>query len=233
MKETLVSDITKAKNSNKNDSTESSGVLLNFFVKYGKLLIIFSILLLITVVSVVIFNEIQRNRINQATALIEELEETYIDFLTSVEENPTAVPVAQLVEKVINQFPNSYFHQRALLIHGLLKENQELHSDAAERFFAISQISVDSHLVEIGLIRAYQNFEAAGNFDQAINSLQELLQIRPQGIQVPRSLFNIARLYEAQNNTVRALEFYHRLTIEFPTSSWTNLAQARILFLQR
>ena len=231
MKETLVSDIAKAKKTIKKDSTESSGVLFNFFVKYGKLLIIFSILLLITVVSVVVFFEVQRNRINRATTLIEELEESYIDFLTS--EDGLTEPVTILVDRVVNQFPNTYFHQRALLISGLLKENQELFFEAAERFFSISQVQLDSHLVEIGLVRAYQNFEAAGDLESAIGALQELLNLRPQGIQVPRSLFNIARLYESQANTERALEFYQRLAIEFPASSWTNLAQARILFLQR
>lgn len=228
-----MSDTPKTQNSNKRESIESSGFLLDFFVKYGKVLIVFSIFLLISVVSVVVYNEVQRSRINQATILIESLEEAYIEFLTSEDAEASDDAVIEMAQRVISQFPNTYFHQRALLIQGLQFENQENFIEAAETFLGISDILVESHLVEIGLIRAYQNFEAAGNLTRAIESLELLIDLRPQGIQVPRSIFNIARLLEARNDSTQALEYYQRLNIEFPTSSWTNLAQARILFLQR
>jgi len=228
-----VSDSTQMNKAKNQNLPDDSGVLTRFFLRYGKVLIVFSLVLLATVIGVVIFNEIQKNRISQGTILVETLEEDYIDFLMSEKETEDPDPILGTIDKISRQFPNTFFHQRALLIQGLLFEGKEDFEEAARSFFEISRIPIDSHLVEVGLIRGYQNYEAAGNLEMAISTLEELIRLRPDGIQAPRSMFNLGRLYEELAQNELALDQYQRLLIKFPSSSWTNLAQARIIFLER
>ena len=223
--------VQKGKADSKKKTEDQDNFIKAFFSKYGKVLMVFAIAVLVLVVVVVVVTEVNKSRLESSTLAAEQLEELYFSYLTSEEESD-AQPVIQLAQSIIDRYGNTIAAQRAYFFLGLVAENKENHDDAARYFHNLASIRVSSHLVEVALIRAFQNAEIAGNLSYAEELLQQLVTSYPNGIQTPRALYNLGRLAELQMNTPKALEFYTTLTLEFPLSNWTSLAKGRIISLE-
>ncbi|NCN04139.1 MAG: tetratricopeptide repeat protein [Spirochaetales bacterium] len=203
-----------------------------FFTRFGKVFIGFSVLVLIIVSGVVVYNEVQNSRKAAATELVESMEAAYQDYLSDANSTKSASTLEELAAKAIADFPQEYPAQRGQFLLAMRAEAQEDFITASELFESSALIGASSHLIEVAYIRSYQTAESAGELPRAVAMLQALLNAAPLGIQAPRAIFNLGRLYELIGNTESALDTFRRLTLEFPGSSWTSLSEARILQLE-
>ena len=215
----------------KTASSESG--LKGFMIRYSRLIIVLAAVLLAAIITTIVVVEVNRSKNLEGLSAVEELEQSFYSYLTGADEAVDAEGLKSQAAQLIERYPRSFPAQRAHLLLGLLAEESSDLASAATHMEAVAEIPVDSHLVEVALLRAYAYREEAGELAQAKANLSRLLELGPDSVQAPRALFNLGRLAEVEGNSTEALEYYNRLSIEYPASSWTNLGKDRIILLNR
>lgn len=218
----------------KYSSLESSGERLKEFItRNARLIILIAILLLVGIVVAIVVVETTRARTVAGLEAIETLEESIFQYMLGYDEAASLENLETEVLDVVNRFPKEFAGQRAYLLLATLYDEIDDHQKASDYFEKAADVPVQSHLVDTALMRAALSAERAGDDARATALIQKLLEKVPQGTQAPRALFNLGRLEEARGNIQGAKEYYERLEIEFPASSWTKLGKDRIILLDR
>ena len=103
---------------------------------------------------------------------------------------------------------------------------------SAETFLKTVDANEKSYLAPVSRINAAVALEEAGKYEDAIEIYAQVIEkdgdVSPE---IPRVLFSLGRLNETHGTEGSDLEYYNRLVDEYPSSSWTNLAQDRIIYL--
>lgn len=200
--------------------------------------IVFLVILIILAVGLVGFvvgTEIMRGRINESTRLAEDLQESYQEWQIAEDEAEKTELAGEIIASanaIVSTYPRLYASQRALFVKGQFQFERELYVEAAETYLDLADRFPDSHLASVSLFNAAVAFEEAGEPARAAEAYERI--VTEQGSrapETPHALISLGRLAESESRYTRAADFYGQLEEEYPASSWTNLARARIISL--
>ncbi len=193
------------------------------------------IALVVLIITWAIFIAIRSNRIESSTVLVE-IAQDKLDAWVDAEDDENKTAIANDLQKalltVIDTYPRLYAAQRAYQIQGSLFFRTNQWDLAAQSFLDLADAFPKSYLAPISIVNAAVSYEEAEKFGLALETyrrvLDEFASVSPE---IPRVLFSLGRLSESVGTKQQALEYYTRLADEYASSSWTNLARDRIIYL--
>ncbi len=193
--------------------------------------------LAIVIITWAVLAEVRGNRTETSTLLAEKAEEQFQAWIDE-EDDDSAVKLAEDLitglDRILEDYPKLYGSQRALFIKGNFYFQDEKWDLASEAFLELADSFSGSYLAPVSIINAAVAYEEAENYQEAISTYKTIIDnyedVSPE---VPRVLFAIGRLTEMMNGAKdEARGYYSRLVENYPSSSWTNLARDRIIYLQ-
>ena len=234
--------------SSHSQSGGTGGAVAAFLSRYRVAVIAVLGTILAAVILAVVVTTVGASRNDRALASAEELQDQYatwradLSFADSGEGVPSeqdedlAASVAALQEAtqaVLDDFPNHYAAQRALMIRGQVAMDDRRPDDAIEPFQELADRFRQSYLADVALANVAVAQEQSGDTAAALAAWQSLADAEAiQNPLLPRALFNVGRLSEAASDFQAASLAYNRLLDEFPDSQWTALGRNRLLRLQ-
>lgn len=208
----------------------------SFFNRNRKILIAAIIIVLLGTIGALIVSPILDEREDQAWRLAEKIERAYDDYKAGINETETAELLEDLnllLNEGIIDYKGTYASQRAYLVKAQLNIENEEWVSAAENFMVVADEYSNSYIAATSLFSAASLYEESGDNDSAISALQTLVSdykaISPD---IAHAYFNLGRLFEAINETEKALEMYETITVDYSDSDWKNLAKTRIITLK-
>jgi tetratricopeptide (TPR) repeat protein len=127
---------------------------------------------------------------------------------------------------------SGYAALRAWAILGNVYQAREEWALAEEAWSSAAAVKPASYLTPVSLFNAASAAEEQGNLVRAVELLHtidaEYADIFPG---IARSNFSLGRLYEKQRDTDAALSAYRNVVENWPSSSWANFANSRIIEL--
>lgn len=207
-------------------------IISTFLHRHRRTLIIMVAAVVIIVVGLFVYLEVQSSREQSARLAAEAVQELYDEWQDASDADRAALAdrLNERVDAVVQEYPRFYAAQRALMVRGDLRWEQEQWSSAADDFARAANGFGDSYLTPIALFNAAAAAEEAGDIDRARQHLQQLVDQHATA-EVPRALFTLGRLAEADSDPDQALNYYNRLVQNHAGSNWTNLARNRIIAL--
>jgi len=203
--------------------------MIRFIEKHGKIILVILIVVVIAVISSVAIAEIQTRNKDRALAELEEFESRIEEEEIALEE------FIEEADAIASMSRNAYIRdQLAFLTARAYWENGE-YEEAAERYLSLAQKDPLTHLGQISYFNAAIAYEEHGDSARAISILEEALteyEFIPNPI-VPRMLLNLGRLYEIENNSARAVEYYNQLIQNHGGNELINLAYNRLIIIER
>jgi tetratricopeptide (TPR) repeat protein len=191
--------------------------------------------LVVLIITWAIVIEVRSNRTESATVLAERAQERLDEWIDEEDEEKKAIIAEELqgtLLSIIDTYPRLYATQRAYHIQGSFLFRSEQWEVAANSFLALAEQFPKSYLAPISIVNAAVSYEEAEQYVRALETyrriIDEFAEVSPE---IPRVLFSLGRLSETVGTTQQALEYYTRLVDEYSTSSWTNLARDRIIYL--
>ncbi len=234
--------------SSQKHSADTGGVVAAFLSRYRVVVIGVLGLILAGVILAVVLTTVGDARNNRALAAAEDLQDQYATWradlsfadagtgIPSEQDDDLATSLATLEEAtqaVLDDFPNHYAAQRALMIRGQVAMDDRRPADAVPPFEELADRFPESYLADAALANMAVAQEQSGDSSAALAAWQRLSDSDPlQNPLVPRALFNVGRLNEGAGDFQAASVAYNRLLDEFPDSQWTVLARNRLLRLQ-
>jgi tetratricopeptide (TPR) repeat protein len=191
----------------------------------------------IVVITWAIVAKVTGDRIETSTILVEKAEELFNNYIDEEDEETASKTAEDLIislDRILEDYPKLYAAQRALHIKGSFHFRSENWDLAAETFLDLADRFSDSYLAPIAGINAAVSYEEAENYQEAISAytmvIDDFIDVSPE---IPRVFFALGRLTESTgNDKEKALEYYNQLVENYPSSSWTNLARDRIIYLK-
>jgi tetratricopeptide (TPR) repeat protein len=191
--------------------------------------------LVVLIITWAIVIEVRSNRTESATVLAEHAQERLDEWIDEEDEEKKAIIAEELqgtLLSIIDTYPRLYATQRAYHIQGSFLFRSEQWEVAANSFLDLAEKFPKSYLAPISIVNAAVSYEEAEQDVRALETyrriIDEFAEVSPE---IPRVLFSLGRLSETVGTTQQALEYYTRLVDEYSTSSWTNLARDRIIYL--
>lgn len=203
--------------------------------RYRKVVMIGGISLIVIVVGIVVFFQVQERRLQESIVMVEDAQDLIEEWEQSEEEERSELEseFLTLLDDVIDGYSNLYPAQRALFLRGQFYMETEQWNEAVEDYRVLSDSFSDSHLALIALSNKATAQEELGDHDQALETYEELSEKREtRNPMRARALFSIGRLLEQTGETSEAVESYEDLVSEYPDSEWTKLARNRILVIE-
>jgi len=209
--------------------------LINFLYRNRFILLGLLIMVIVFIVGSAVFFELRKGRIEKSTRMVEMLEEDYRVWEAKEEgedKNKLEENLTTSLKRIIEKYPRLYAAQRAYILLANISFNKEEWDKAAEYFITLSESFPESYLAPVGLANAAISYEAKGEIDNAVETLQILANTYSDTFpEMPHIYFNLGRLYEEIKDYSRAAESYKKLIDNYSNSNWTKLAKDRIIFL--
>ena len=207
-------------------------------------------IILITVFSVIIAGlialsvivSINRSNAEKAAGRTEQLQETYSEWLQMSDEDEEGTgKKAELKETILtdaqdiaDSFPKTFAAQRSIFIAAELNSIEEEWEESAEGYARLAEGYPESYLAPLALAAASAAYENAGIPEKALESARGIVDdYGDTSLEAPHAWFTVGRLLEQSGDSNGALEAYRELVGNFPESSWTKLAQDRIIVLEK
>lgn len=210
--------------------------LSNFLQKNRIIFIIIIIALIVGIIAFTVVRESINNRVEKSTALAEEAQELYNQWVTEVDDSQKQVyreDCFELTDRIIEKYPKFYAAQRALFIRGNIYFDEENWQESSAAFESLYRDFPDSYLAPIALNNASVAYENEGKTEEAVDTLVKLTEAYKDSFpDVARIYFTKGRLYEELGDTEKATGEYEILVDDFPNSNWTKLARNRIIALE-
>lgn len=203
--------------------------------KHRRAIAVTGITLVVALIGLVSYFEIQERRLEESLVLVEEAEEQFREWrnLEGDEREDMESDLRSTLSEVIDGYPRLYSAQRALFIRGNLRLEQEQWEQAIEDFRRVGEDFAESHLALISLSNIAAAYEELGEMEQALTTYEELSTKREERNPLrARALFSIGRIQEQMGEPDEARSSYEELVSEYSDSEWTNLALNRILVLE-
>ncbi len=204
----------------------------NFLEKYRKVFIIAISIIAILIVGLIVFIEIRNHRSNKSAALIENVQEDYDTWVTMEDEEGKAElgkDMLSSLDSIINEYPNLYAGQRALFLRGSYYFQTDSWEEAEEDFMNLYDRFPKSYLAAISLFNAAAAAENRGDPTAAAERYRIIPDRYSDNALSPYALFSFGRINETDDDYAFAVETYNELIDSYPGSSWTKLAQDRII----
>lgn len=217
------------------EKAATSDKIANFISKNKYILWgVLGILIVCTIIFAIVDKKITDTSIaySEKTA---EIEQDFQDWAAASEDDKLNMEIALLAEidEVVSTGNTNILVEKALYIRGQFYNQKEDWENAYADFSKIVEISPDSYLASVSLYNAATAKENSGDLETALSILATLsITYATTSPIIPETLFNIGRINEVLNNNKAALESYNELAESYSSSSWTNLAKTRIIFLK-
>jgi len=191
-------------------------------------------------IALAIILTVRQNRAEKGAAIAEDIQEYYSEWsgLTDEEEErkeESEQLILDMTEELVESYDGTFAAQRGLLVSGELLFRQESWEEAAQYFTALATGYPESYLAPVALASASSAYENADMTDEALQSAEAIINTYADtgaSVEAPRAFFTVGRLREKKGDLQGALEAYRELVGKFPESSWTKLAQDRIIVLE-
>lgn len=223
----------KAATSETKTSRNPAEIAMNLVDRFKYILLGAVAVLLLLIVAGFAYQSIQQNRINAASRLVEQLEQSYFDWLQAGEENrDSAFEVFHnYYSEAIESFSRSYAADLSVFLYAQIRYNQENYLEAAE-LFSQAASRVNSHLAPVAAMNSAAAFEQINQTDDAIEMYNHVVQsFGSDAAESARAMFSLGRLHE-NSDLQTALMWYERINEDFPRSEWNQLANNRIIALR-
>ena len=203
------------------------------------LITVFSVIIagLITLAVVV---SIHRSNAEKAAGRTEQLQETYSEWfqISEEEEGEKKEEVKESIlteaQDIAESFPKTFAAQRSLFIAAELNSIEEDWEPSAEGYSRLAEEYPESYLAPLALAAASAAYENAGMPEKALEAARNIVDdYGDTSLEAPHAWFTVGRLLEQSGDITGALEAYRELVGNFPESSWTKLAQDRIIVLEK
>lgn len=217
--------------------TRIADAVSTFLSRFWKTIVFTFAAIVVVIIGVFVYFQIQSNRANEAAQMAEELQQDYEAWQDAEEGEREELeePLQSAIDELVGSYPRTYAAARALAIRGDIHWEQDEWAEAAEAYLRIASDFRENHLAPVALFNAAAAEESAGNTETALGHIDTLVE-RYAGSEptpeIARALFTQGRLNEELENHEVAADAYNRLVDEHPQSSWTNLARNRIIALK-
>jgi TolA-binding protein len=202
----------------------------------------FRILLLVIVIAAaaflvgyLVYNELQKNRLYDSTAQVENIQSLRDQWETEADTAKKAALEKDLkdkLDKLIAAYPRQYGGQRGLFIRADLNYVNKAWDAALADYQAIASRFPQSYLAPLSLFNAGACFEEKGDVDSALGMYTRIVESYKSSTVTPRAIFNAGRLQEAKSAWEDARKSYESLESAFSSSVWAKLAKNRIVQLK-
>jgi len=207
--------------------------LSNFLIQNRILLLSLLVIFAVGLIGVMVYSEWKSAQINTSTEKVEDIEALFSKWQNAKKEEKTskADEILNQTEKLISKYPNLYAAQRSLFIRGELYYAQENWEKAAKEYGKLHSRFKSSYLGKVGLFNSAISFERSGNDEKALEQFISYQDVYTESPLTGRAIFSVGRLYEKIGEKDNALEYYNKLVDNYSYSSWTDIAQNRIIRL--
>jgi TolA-binding protein len=182
-----------------------------------------------------VYSEIEKNINEQSAILAEDAQKKYDSWLNEEnKENKDELEneLLELIDKIINEYPDKYAALRAYYLKGLISYNKENWQDAYGNFILLKDDFRGSYLTSLALFLAGVCQEELNNSELAIEAYTEIYNNYKNMPLLPDVIFSIGRLYDNDGNYEKAEEYYNILKADYGSSLWTKYAINRIIYLK-
>ena len=203
--------------------------------KYGKYLLYFVIAVLIILIIMAIVSEVNNNKIDKSTLLVEQVQNDYKNWISETDDKKKKEIEKIIVtnsNEIIENYPKLYAAQRSLFILGDIAFRNNQWTEAISLYTKLADSFPESYLAPVGIFIAAVAQEETGNIPEAIDLYKILTsKYTKTSTDIPRAFFSMGRLYESMNMKTEAADSYNQLIDNFSSSNWTKLARSRIIIL--
>ncbi len=219
----------------KSEKKDLKSALSLFLFKYRIVFLVLISVILIFVLGVAVYTGVHQNRVEKSAIAAEELQQLFEDWSAAPEEEK-AEKEEQLIsaaEDILDSFKGMYAAQRTRIVLGRVYYQKEEWDSAIEQYTALADDFPRSYLAPVALMSAAVAHEQEGANGEAISLYQRVRENYSESFpDVSYALFSIGRLYEKDGEVDAAIEAYNEVVDNFSSSSWTNPAHNRIIYLE-
>ncbi len=206
-----------------------------FLLKNRIILLSILAVIVVAIIAVTATTMIIDSRVEAGTVIAERVQRSLDKWHESEDEETKTELEEQIVgdiQQILKSYPLGYAAQRGLYLKGELAFAKENWTEAAKEYMAVADQYSESHLAPACLMKAAVAYEQAGDDQAAMNAYLTVADnYGDESPNAPRALFSVGRLSEKSESPETAKSFYNNLLDRYPSSSWTNLAKARIIYL--
>jgi tetratricopeptide (TPR) repeat protein len=172
----------------------------------------------------------------KALERVEDFNRRYEALRFDINEEAKAGDVAALLEELtaLAEKTQGYAGGRAWSIIGGIHADKKEWAEAERAYAAAARAAARTYLAAAAFFNAGAAAEEQGKNAEAVDYYTRCVAQAGVFPAAPRAQFAIGRLQEALDNKSAALEAYRGLITGWPNDAvWTNLAQSRIIILER
>ncbi|MBN2050066.1 MAG: tetratricopeptide repeat protein [Spirochaetales bacterium] len=206
-----------------------------FIYKNRVFLITLLVVLVLGLITLGVILSIRQSQAEKGAALAESILETYESWAGESDETVKE----ELKQKIIDQagsltgdYPKTFAAQRALFTLAELYFNDKAYAEAAENYMKLAREYPSSYLAPVALSGASAAYENLQDLEASLAAAESIISSYSASLEAPRAFFTAGRLKERLEDPEGALALYSDLSGKFPESSWTKLAQDRIIVLE-
>lgn len=210
-------------------------VLSRFISHYRMVFIVILVLIVATLIGVGIYSTVNQKRVENSAIAAEELQELYEEWNSSADDEKADLrsDLESKAVDVLKNFKRMYAAQRAYMVLGQLHYQSEEYDAAVENYERLADSFPKSYLAPISLMSAAAAWEQLEDYESAIAAYRRVSDDYSDSFpSVAYALVSIGRLYERTGQADEAIGAYNEVVDNFSGSSWTNIAQDRIIYLE-
>ncbi|MDL2229928.1 FtsW/RodA/SpoVE family cell cycle protein, partial [Treponema sp. OttesenSCG-928-L16] len=162
---------------------------------------------------------------------VEELNERYESLRLDMNEPSKADEVASFLEELRNfaRKHSGYAGARAYDLIAKSHADRKEWSEAEEAWMQAARLSSKNYLAPVAYFNAAVAAEEQGNLQRAVELFSRSADAPDMFPSADRARFSVGRLRETMNDPAAALEAYRAVIEQWPSGTWANLAQSRII----
>ncbi|MBU0934617.1 MAG: tetratricopeptide repeat protein [Spirochaetes bacterium] len=206
---------------------------LNDFLRKNRIIIVsLFALLLVIVAGIGVWSAVSASRLKNATALLEKIEAEFESWQSAVDEDKTKLEesILAISNELAAKYKKLYPALRSRNLSASIFISRNDFTRAIELYKAIYETAPDSHLAPLAMYNAAIAQEKNGDVADALVTLETIYTDYPGVANINRVLFNIGRLYEANEQYTEAYQNYTKIIVKGGVDDWTKLAQSRIIY---
>ncbi|MBN1696097.1 MAG: tetratricopeptide repeat protein [Spirochaetales bacterium] len=210
-------------------------IIDNFFRKRGMLIWIILGIVLVVIIGIFIWVEIEKSIRETSTIEIEKAEKLFSDWRYENDENKKEKFEENFMESIsdiIKKYPDRYAAQRGLFIRAQFYSQKEEWDKAARDYLDCAESFPKAYYAADCLYNAGVCYENRGEPEEALKIYADCEEKYPESHIVGRALFSMGRIYEVSGKYREAEDIYTKLENDHSLSNWSSLAQNRKIYLK-
>lgn len=207
--------------------------IIEVIIKGRTAIIVAGVVLAVALVALVVVQQVNDSSRTANSLLLDTLDMAYGDWKAEVDDTKKA-PLATALDAAIAaaQAGSPTARQYALFVQGNYQYDKKAYAEAAEAYSKAAAINSKSYLYPVSAFLAAGAYEEAGDLAKCKENLKLAMEASGPNPLAIRATFSFARILEAEANTAEAKIYYQKIVDANPQSSWTKLAQDRIIYLE-